>query len=67
MSATGTPHPVQVISSPGGRLTVVLDRGFEPSEVLAVLAEAAEDAPAEPAPLSPVRQSPRHYPGEFLG
>ena len=71
MSANRAASPVQVTRSPNGRLTVVLDRGFEPDEVLAVLTEAAD--PPSPTPQDPspkpgnAPQSTRHYAGEFLG
>lgn len=71
MSSNRAENPVQVTRSPNGRLTVVLDRGFEPDELLAVLSEAADrssPAPEDTAPKPAMpRQSARHYPGEFLG
>lgn len=65
MAVTTQPAPIRVTRSEGGRLTVELERGFEPQEVLAALALAAGRREAE-KPV-PAWRTERHYAGEFLG
>ena len=57
--------PIRVTTSESGRLTVVLERGFEPREVLAALTEAAGRRETE-KPV-PTWRTESHYAGEFLG
>jgi hypothetical protein len=70
MTTNNAASSLQVIRSTDGRLTVLLDRDFEPREVLAALSEAADESrrtDLEPFASGPVRRSPRPYAGEFLG
>ncbi len=65
MAVTTQPAPIRVTRSEGGRLTVELERGFEPQEVLDALALAAGQRETE-RPV-PGWRTERHYAGEFLG
>ena len=69
MTMNNAASSVQVTSSTGGALTVVLDSGFKTQEVLVALGDALESHPADPEPSArdPLRRSSRPYAGEFLG